>query len=183
MEPLTLNITLDLDAEMRERYVSYDDEGNATQMRGFAEVVADLAAKQLMVELKADTDRYRTLRQEVATIRSEAVRSFVDTQLRQLLDGEVHRTNGFGEPVGQPTTLRAVIVEEAKRALTDATVTRRGYQAKWTLLQDVVHEQVTKVLAKEFTEEVAAAKAEIRGRVRTATAELLAGAVVQAVTK
>jgi hypothetical protein len=191
MEPLTLTLQLDLDREVQGRWRSglagYESDGTPIEGafpvdRTFADVVAELAAHALVADLKRDSEHYGGLKRQVAELRVEMIRAALEPTITAALEGSVQPTDRWGEPTGEPTTLRAMVMAEVNRALTKpehrSGVNRDGE----TLVQRVIREQVTSVLAKELAEAAAIAKAEVKGAVATSAAQAIAEAVVKGVT-
>jgi hypothetical protein len=142
----------------------------------FAEHVAAMAARQLMErpEAREATGEYR---RRALTIADEEIREHLKPVIAQALDAAVQRTSGFGDPRGEPKTLREVIVEAALEQL------RRpahgdgfggGIRRGETLVQFVIRREVEDALGKELRGVVQAAKADVLEAVRAKAGEVVA---------
>lgn len=99
---LTLNLAdLDLSDVIKRKY---DDDTTVGE-----EVVREL------VRQIAKGDEYASLERRVHELRDEEIRSQIAPLIADALSVPIERTNTFGEPIGKSTTLREVIVAEAKK--------------------------------------------------------------------
>lgn len=132
-------------------------------------------AKEIADRLVAD-DEYKTLRRQVLELRTEEVRRQLEPIVTAAIEKPVQRTNSFGDPVGEPTTLTDLIVKEAREYLAKGD----GY-GRETVLQKTVREAVGGALKKELAAVVAEEKEKVVAAVRAKAAELIAEAVKQGV--
>jgi len=92
----------------------YDDEGDRVDA-----TLADKVAEELVTRAMRDTG-YRQFTQHIADIRDEEIRAKVAAEIEQALTKPFQRTNHYGEPTGETTTLREQIAKEARDALSMA---------------------------------------------------------------
>ena len=134
----------------------------------------DCVVKETARILLGDTDN--TTRSDIVNrvreIRVEEIREQVRPLIAEALAGEVQRTNSFGEPTGQVTTLREMVVAEAKRVLSSPIdqYSRNGQ----TFVQKIVAEEVGRAFEAELRDAMAAEKAKAVAAVRAKAADLLA---------
>jgi len=114
----------------------------------------------------------------VEAVRKEALAQ-VEPLIRERVDGIVTEalttgyqpTDTFGDPKGEPTTLRSMIAETAKKWLN-----KRGYNSE-SEMQKLVNESIRKVWVNEMEKEASAAVAEIKKGLRTKLADKVNAAV------
>lgn len=145
----------------------YDEDGDRVP----SGTLADVITHQLVTQF-AKSDSYRGLAERVQTIRDEEIRAALAPLITEALEKPFARTNAYGEPTGQSTTLREVVVEQAKSYLAE----RDGYGGRDnpTRLQKAIREQVEAA----FKAEVAQAVKDVR----EAVAKQFGGSVTDAVT-
>lgn len=151
--------------------VDRDYEGNEVTL-------ADKICKSAVSRLAKDAS-WNGLTVRVHRIRDEEIRRQVGEIVAEAISADVRRTNSFGEPTGDAKTLREVIVEEARAALTkpvDPYDRGRG-----TLLQKIIREEIGAAFRKELVEVVAEERAKVVAAVRAQAADLIARAVVEGV--
>jgi uncharacterized membrane protein YheB (UPF0754 family) len=138
------------------------------------QTVADLICQQALAKL-AKRPEWDTLKDRVRVITDEQIREHVTGLIADALNGDLRRTNTYGEPSGEPTTLRTLIAEEAKRTLTQLTDNYRG--PRETVIGKLVREEVEKAMKAELVEAIAAEKTKVVTAVREKAGQLIAEAV------
>lgn len=132
--------------------VSFDEDGDAV-VEGQTRV-ADMVADRIAARVAA-TEEFRELRKRVTVIRDEMIREKLEPVLAEVMDAPIRKTNGFGEPTGEPVTMRELVVESARELLSQRD--RRNYnQAPW--ITNFVHEQVRDLFEKDLKAELAKAR-------------------------
>lgn len=140
--------------------------------------LGDEVAKRITARLTKD-DEYPGLRKRFLDIRDEEIRKAIEPIVTEAISGEIHKTNTYGEPTGQTTTIRELIMAEAKAYVTkSADSYNRGGE---TVLQKWVREQIATAFAKELATVMAEEKAKVVAAVRTKAADLIAEAVKQGI--
>ncbi len=139
--------------------------------------VADLIVKAALAKL-VKGDEWNTVKDRVREITDEEIRAHAKTQIAEALNGGIRKTNTFGEPYGEPTTLRALIAEEVKAELAKAG---DPYRSKDSTVRKIVREQVAAAFKTELAEAVAEEKAKVVAAVRASAADLIAQAVAAGV--
>lgn len=163
-----------LDSEVPGR--AYDEDGNPHTAR-----LVDLVVDEMVRRATRDSDSgWHSLAQQVQRVRAEAIRAKVEAEVESALTAEFRQTNSFGEPIGEPTTLRALIAKQAQDAV-KLGVARPGYGEKEGVATRVIRDEVDKVLAKELAETVAAERAKVVAAVRAKASELITQAVAEGV--
>lgn len=115
--------------------------------------IADLVVSQVLAKVTADTDRWDTLRRRVTQIRDEEIRAAVLPLIAAAITTPFERTNAFGEPNGTNTTLRELILKQARAQMQERTGTGHGRSGP-TVMETIVAEAVTKELAAFIAGEV-----------------------------
>lgn len=158
---LTLNTpTLDLNASVGGR------------------TLADLIVRQALSKL-AKGDAWPYLSDRVRKITDEEIRNHVAGLLKDALNSDLRRTNSYGEQQGEPTTLRTLIAEEAKSALTQVTDNYRG--PRETVIGKLVREEVERSLKAELAVVIKEEREKVVAAVRVQAAQLIAEAVTAGV--
>ncbi len=167
-----MNINVDvtdisLDSVIGEHRV-FDGDGYSSAPMTLGEAVAKHVAEDAMKD-----DSYRTLRHEVLQVRTEEVRRQLEPVVAEAINAPVQQTNQFGEARGDTTTLKDLIVKEARELLAK----RDDYGRGQTLLAKTVRAEVDKALRAELAEVIKEEKAKVVAAIRASAAELIADAV------
>lgn len=158
--------------EWREYDVEGDYVGTGEKTLG------DAVAAQIAADLKRD-EGYSTLRRRVMELRDQEIRTQIAPIVAKAIEDPVQRTNEYGRPVGEPTTLTELIVKEVH-----AYLTRRSDQYRsgsQTVVEKFVADAVDKVVKRELAEVIVEEKAKVVAAVRAKAAELIAQAVKEGV--
>lgn len=137
--------------------------------------VADKVAQLIKAEVVKHPE-YENLRKRVTEIRNQEIREAVKPLVREALERPIRKTNYYGEPVGQETTLSEIIMDEAKKAW---STSKDSYGSRQNTLQDVIAAEVRKHIQGEVAKAVKAAQE----AALKAVGDLAAGPVVDAVRK
>jgi hypothetical protein len=141
--------------------------------------VADKVAEQLVREaMKADS--WKPLVQRVREIRDEEIRKLVLPAITEAFEKPIQKTNAYGEPIGQPATLREVVVHEARKILNGTKGDAYGRNAP--LAQDLINQMVTRELRAELADAIKAEREKVVAAVRAQAADLITEAVTKGVT-
>lgn len=174
-DPIEVTLSIDLDKHLA-KHIGYDEEGDPIQSPSTVEdVVLGLVADKLVATLFREGYDWRgNLTRRVASIRDEQIAAAVRPDVEAALAGTVQKTNSYGDPVGEPTTMRDLIVARVDEWLKSSDRDSFRNPKGLTKPQAIIAEQVDKVLAKEMKAAVDAAKAEVVAAVQAKGAELLA---------
>jgi len=164
-----IDLSSDIGTEIRD----YDHETGAVETRG--KTLGDLVAEQITQKLVAD-DHYREMRKRYLKVRDEEIRAAVAPVVAEALAGPIQKTNSFGEPTGQQTTMRELIMAETQRLVSKGTDSGYSNRRK-TFLQELIEKETGRLFAAELSAVMAAEKEKVVAAVRSAGAELLAEAV------
>lgn len=188
MEPIkltesdpTVTVALTLGTYVGERCVDpgSHEEPPAYEPVTLLEAIVDRAAHQLVQKIiRGSFEWHDSLRDYVYDVREQMVRDAIGPMVQAALDEPLQRTNSWGDPIGDPRTIRTVVadtvVAEAKEAL---GVGKARHARQPTVLERLVAETVPAVLTKELAAEVAEAKATLRGAVAKSAAQVMADAL------
>lgn len=140
--------------------------------------IGDEVAKRITAKL-TKADEYPGLRKRFLDIRDDEIRKAVEPIVAEAIAGPIQKTNVYGEPNGQTTSIRELIMAEANSLLTkSADSYNRGSE---TVLGKYVREQIAAAFVKELAAVVADEKAKVVAAVRAKAADLIAEAVKQGV--
>jgi hypothetical protein len=157
-----------------EAYYDHETDERIPAQRTLADVIADKVTRKLTAE-----SYYGDLKRRVTAIRDEEIREAIEPIITEAISGEIQKTNSFGEPTGKSTTIRELIMSEARTLLTkSADSYGRGSE---TVLQKWVREQIAAAFTKELAAVVAQEKEKVVAAVRAKAADLIADAVKQGV--
>lgn len=167
MEPLKIEIQdLGLDTVIGPHYPDgVQTLGEAIVAKAAANLTQDGEYGEVM----------QSLRRRIAKIRDDEIRDLVRAELAKAMAEPVTQTNSYGESIGQPTALRALIVDAATKFFSE----RGDYGRGATQAQKLVAQEVQTALTKELREVMAEEKAKVVAVVQAKAAELLAEAVKQ----
>lgn len=139
-----------------------------------ARTLGDLVAEQLIERLVRDDSLYSGLRRRYETIRDEEIRARVAPLVAEAIAGPVVRTNGYGEPIGDPVPLRDLIVKETRAQLTRPPAGRGGSMS-------VVELAIAEQVKAAFLDVIAAEVKVVKDAVSRNLATQAAGAIEQVV--
>lgn len=138
--------------------------------------LGDEVAKRITKLLTKD-DAWDGLRKRFLAIRDEEIRAAIKPIVEEAVIGAIELTNGYGERSGQTTTIRELVMAEAKKQFTE----RSDYGRGSTLAQRIVTEQTNQAFARELLAEITEEKAKVVAAVRAKAADLIATAVKEGV--
>lgn len=140
--------------------------------------LGDAVAKEIAEDLKKDKD-YPGLARRVKEIRDEEIRALIRPTIEAAIQAPIQKTNTYGEPTGQTTSLTELIVHEAQKYLT--TPADQYNRDRGTVLQKMVREEIGAAFKRELAAVIADEKAKVVAAVQAQAAELIAEAVRQGV--
>lgn len=143
-----------------------------------ARTLGDLVAEKLADRIYAGLDHERRyeLVKTASAERVKLIRERLVPQVEEALSGEIQRTNNYGEPNGQTTTMRELVIAEITRVI-NASGDRHYNGSEASLITRVVTAEVNRALTTELNAAFKAEKDKVVAVVRAQAAELVAGAV------
>jgi hypothetical protein len=155
----------------------YEQTGPANLRKGLAAEVAKVLAPQLRSEM---VEVVREVANEVA---HERVAAVVD----EVMAGEIRKTNSWGEPTGEPVTLREILVAEVKTAL-ERKVDTHGRPAGYSrdgmpYVDYVARTAAAEAIKGELAPAVKDAVAEVKSKVTSIVSEHLAAQITREVVR
>lgn len=106
-----------------------------------------------------------------------AVQEQVGARVAEVFEQGVRRTDHWGQPTGEPTTVAAMVRDEAEKYLTEQV---GDYNRRQTRAQKLVKEAVDARFATELRKSVDEAKNEALTRVRAAASEIVTETIARA---
>lgn len=141
-------------------------EGNvATQ-------IAEAAARRLLDE---QTDAAAEFRSRVRRISDEEIKAAIAPIIAEALEEAIQPTNAYGQPTGEKTTLREVIIRAVMADLQQAarnTSSSSGRPVP-TMLQNIIGNEIAKAVQEDLREAMNEARAEVKAAVQAKGAEIL----------
>jgi hypothetical protein len=134
--------------------------------------IADMVADRLMDALLKDDD-WKPLRKRALEIREEMIREALAPVIAAALEEGFRKTNGYGEPVGDPVTLKQVIVGEAHKMLKEHD-NGIGSRSEVPFITKVVRRELEAALGKEIKDAVAAARQGVADEIGASVAAAVA---------
>lgn len=95
--------------------------------------------------------------------------------LDEVMDSEFVPTNHYGEPKGEPMTMRELVVKEVEKWCNG----RGSFSSDGTNLEKMIKDAIGYSLSNEIKKEVDAAKTQIRNTVRDKAATIIANSVTE----
>ena len=173
-----MNITVQVDevtlGTVVAEVMAYDEEGGS--YAAGERTIADLVAEQIMTRL-LKAPGWPSLASKVQEIRIEEIRAAIRPQIEEAIARPLRKTNSYGEPAGAETTLREIIVDEARKAVNEPA--DRYSREKGTFLTQAVAAEVKKA----FAAEIAAAVRQAREQVSAEIGQHVAAAVQEGLRK
>jgi hypothetical protein len=184
-EPTTISITLDLDKHLAGApIIDNDGEYVGSGATTLEEVVLGMAAKQLFDSVIRNRDMHAPLRDRVHKVRDEVIRSKIEPVIEEALSAPIRRTNSFGESVGDETTLRTLIADQANAALKVSNTTNPNrFRDADTTLSKFIRDEIDRALKAELKTALDEAKAQVLARVQEAGGEVIAETLKRAAGK
>ena len=158
----------------------YDEDGDFV---GGKTVAGAVIAK--LVEQAAKGSYSDALKRRVQEIRDEAIRAAIEPVIAEALNKPLVKTNSYGEPTGQETTLRELVMEKTRKTLGISTEDgyRNGRYEHSTTLERLVRAQVDAAIKEEIAEAVKAAKEAVPKQLGASIADTVAAVVRDALAK
>ncbi|MET9909762.1 hypothetical protein ABZZ74_23655 [Streptomyces sp. NPDC006476] len=153
--------------------MSYDEDGDLVPA-GREKTVADLVAERIVASVVRD-DRYPRLKERVTAIRDEEIRAAIRPAIVEAVTRPIKKTNGYGEPTGQVTTLSEVIVDEARKFMKEPADKYRREDG--TVLQKLVRDEVHKAFGAEIADAVKQARELVAGELGDKVSDQITAAV------
>lgn len=146
-----MNITVNVDSIDLGEYIDshYDSDGDRVP----AGTLGDAVVRQL-VEKFSRSDVYKGLAERVRTLRDEEIRTQLAPVITEALASPIKRTNSYGEKTGEDTTLREVIVAEARTWLNSKKDDNYGRSTNGTHLQVMIRKAVEDAFQAEIADVV-----------------------------
>lgn len=143
--------------------------------------LADLVAEKLADRLVKDNNEYyNDVYKRVSKQMDEYVRERVAPLVDEAMLKPIRKTNSYGEPTGQETTMTELILASVKAFLEHSQ--KDGYgRGNRTKAQQLVDEAVGNKLTKELSEVVAAERTKVVEAVRAQAGKIIAEAVTKGV--
>lgn len=174
-------LVLDLDfTPYLSNHVPDRDGDYSVQPVTFEDLVLDAAAFKLMsAAINKRDGSWDTLRKRVDDITKEQIAEAIQPLIREAIENPFRKTNTFGEPVGEPVTLREVIVEQARKTMSEPVDRNRREKGSW--LDDHIRTTVQAVVKDELAPVIAEAKAEVLTKIGAAASDMIVAAVKEAI--
>ena len=172
---INVNITdldaIDLDTVIGEDVAWYNPDTDETEMR--PRTLGDVLVDRLYKEIASGRGEFHDrLKARVNALRDETIRAAIEPMVKQALDAGFRPANRYGEPQGEPTTLRDLIMAEVGEYFKPKDrYTKSAFQ---TLLASEINAAFT----KELQQAIAAEKEKARALVREHAAKVLAQTVI-----
>lgn len=173
-----MNITVKVDDVTLDTVVAegiaYSEDGDPYRTTAGNATIADLVAAQITERLTKE-DAWGGLKKRASEIRAEAIREAIRPQLEEALAAPFHKTNSYGEPVGEPTTMRELVISETRTVLNapaDQYNRDRG-----TMLTKAIRDEVKKALAAEIGDAVKLAREQVSGEIGQQVAAAVSAAM------
>lgn len=128
-----------------------DNDGEMGPTGTIQEAIIAEAARQLREWLQEELrPRMAEIRREVSNARFEALESVLSQEVIEAMDEPIRKTNHYGDPTGEITTLKEMVVEEVKRYLEEKTGDGFSSRKYMTRAEKYVQEEVDKVIKREL---------------------------------
>lgn len=156
-------ITIDLD-----RLAFGGEEGTT-----LAQAIVAEAARRV---LENDREIRQLVRDRVQRIADDEIRALFAPMLASAIENAVQPTNTWGEPKGEPTTLREAIVDRMRRYLTEPDPDFRSREpgGRRTRIDSFIAKEVDGAVKQELKGALDEAKAEVLAGVKEKASEVIA---------
>ena len=183
MQPnqITVEVTIDLNEALRERYVGYDHEGEPvtgappTLAQAVFAAVVDKIAEQVVTG--APSDYYPNMRHRAREALEQKLGEQAADMAEDALAQVIVETDGFGQPKGQPRTFREYMTDQIQAWL-KAPASGGSYGSpRKTNAQKVVEDALDHKFTRELSAEIEKGKREVLRAVKDRAAELMTKAL------
>ena len=160
---VTVNVdNISLDSVVHAVYGDGDFGGRYETTLG--EAVARILVEKLIRDRAED---YKFLTNRIFAIRDEEIRKAITPVVEAGMEATFQRTSHYGEPHGPAVTMREIIMDELKRALTQPSGNSYDYagNTKHTLVQKIVADMVKAEFTKIIDAAVKTAKQEVADQI------------------
>ncbi|GLY81862.1 hypothetical protein [Actinoallomurus iriomotensis] len=161
---------VDLSTAIRGYYGPNDEPATLADL-----VVTELASRFMQ------TDDWSTLRRRIREIRDEEIRAQITPMIAETIAKPIQRTVAYGDPIGEPISMREVVVDEARKILQGTPKGSYDRNAQ-PLGRQLIHEMVSRELKTELADAIKAERQKVVDAVRAQAAELITEAVTKGVT-
>jgi hypothetical protein len=135
-----------------------------------ADAIVDRAAKMLV-----DSHELRTeVRRRVDKLADDEILRWLGDLIEEALTEPLQPTDAFGSPMGEPTTLRDLILKRVEKELSTEKSRSTFRNSRNTLLTEIVEREVLKVVGDDLRETMNVARTQVREAVQAKGAEVLA---------
>lgn len=172
---------MNIEVNVTEVDLSTVIDGYYNHEDGAPTILADRVAEQLVRQARQNDEDWKTLRKRILSIRDEEIRKLVLPAITEAFEKPIQKTNTYGEPYGEPVTLREVVVEEARRILKGAGSNSLSDRDK-PLARQLINQMVVKELRAELADAIKAEREKVVAAVREQAAQLITEAVTKGVT-
>ena len=171
----TITVEIDPTAPIPEQVVGHNEDGPIYGPMSMQDAIVKAAANQLVakIERKAEGDIGKEVSEKLDTLIANRLPALVE----EALSKEIVVTDKWGNEQHRGTLHQQIVNEIQKQLKVD------GRPFHETALDNAVREHIGYVLKGELAGQVKQAKAELLDRLKQATADELAEAVVKAVTE
>lgn len=174
--PAALDVTLSIPMDQllgaytqRPGRYSSDPDDYQEEPPVVLDAIGERVAQLLLARFEADARKAAKVK--IDALVQERMLAVVD----EALNGDIQRTNEWGEKVGTPTTVRALAIKTANDWLSEPV--DRFNHGKGTRGQQYIAAAVDKALKEDLDDALKAARAEITQRLRDKAAEAIAATV------
>lgn len=175
-----MDITVNVENIKLDDYIDSHRDEDGDRVPGGT--LGDAIARQL-VEKFSRSDLYHGFRERVQSIRDEEIRAQLAPAIAEALANPIRRTNSYGEQTGPDTTLREVIVDEARKWLSSKADDRYGSNSSETNLQKMIREAVRDAFTNEIADAVTAAREAVTVQLGQDIGDRISGVVREALAK
>lgn len=154
--------------------VGYDENSGDLYEKGGV-TVAHLVASMVVDRLVQDRDRWYEMSRTVTEIKRDVIREAVLPMVEKAIAEPIQKTSVYGDPIGDPVTLREVIVDEARKLVNKPA--EQYSRSGQTILQKVVAEEVRAAFGEEIKDAVKQAREQVAGEIGQQVAAAVANAM------
>lgn len=148
-------------ATVVDEITEYDSEGYRAGREPVT--IADLVADRIFAALKSDSG-WPELRNQYMDVRREALRDQLAPIIEQVMAEPFRKTNSYGEPTGQPVTLRELVIAEVRNVM-NSPADKYASPSKGSVIEQAVRKEVKALFDKEIGEAVATLQKEFAGQI------------------
>lgn len=143
------------------------------------QTASDAIVNRAAAKLLEGRDLHHELRRGVDATADAVIVEMLRPMIEEAVAMVVQPTDSFGEPKGERTTLREVIIKHVEKELRSTSSRDSLSRPRQTVLEQIIDREVQRVVGEDLREAMDAARKTVREAVQAKGAEVLTDTVLR----